>query len=174
MKNFRAAVAEAKKNNVKLDINKIKGLAKGAKVEAIPPVKIALFKNSLAAYKKQMEFIDQMNIPEGQKQMNKFGLQMQMQNLLRQLQDFYPVMETKVAELSKDQVTPESTFAFFVVKRTQATPEEIESQKAVLTDLLKDEKMQMIASAMYEWIGKNTKNLFAQQAQQNGQAPEQK
>lgn len=176
MKNFRAAVADAKKKNVKLDINKIKALAKGAKVEAVKPVKIASFKKSVADFRKQMEAVDQMNIPENQKQMNKFGLQMQVQNLLRQLQDFYPVLETKVSELSKDQVSPEGTFAFFVTKRTQATPAEIESYKAVLADFLKDEKMQMVTAAVYEWLGKNTKNyvLLQQQAQQNEQAPAQK
>ena len=176
MKNFRAAVADAKKKNVKMDLNKIKALAKGAKVEAIQPVKIAQFKKSVTDFRKQMEAIDKKNIPENQKQMEKFSLQMQVQLLMRQLQDFYPVLETKVSELSRDQVSAEGTFAFFVTKRTQATPAEIESYKAVLADFLKDEKMQMTTAAFYEWLGKNTKNyvLLQQQARQNEQAPAQK
>ena len=115
-------------------------------------------------------------ISDEEKQAKMFGLQMQVQFLMKQLQDFYPVLETKVSELSKDQVTPEGTFAFFITKRTQATPEEIETYRAILTDFQKKEKTQLVASALYEWHAKNTKNYVQQQqqAKQNEKAPAQK
>ena len=176
VKNLRAAFADAKKKNVKLDLKKIRAIAKGAKVEAIKPVQIATFKKGIVLFKKQMETVDQMNIPENQKQMSKFGLQLQIQNLFAQLQDVYPVLETKVGELSKDQFTAQGAHLFFVTKRTQATPAEIEAYRSVCADFLKDEKLQMVTTALYEWLGKNTKNyvLLQQQAQQNNQAPAKK
>ena len=176
MKNFRAALADAKKNNVKIDEKKLKELAKGATVEAIPPVRIALFKNGIATFQKQMEEIALMKISDEEKQAKMFEKQMQVQFLMKQLQDFYPVLETKVSELSKDQVSPEGTFAFFITKRTQATPEEIETYRAVLTDFQKKEKTQLVASALYEWHAKNTKNYVQQQqqAKQNEKAPAKK
>lgn len=165
MANLRAALVSAKKANKKIDETQFRELAKGAIIEKLPPIKMAEFKNGVFVLQKQMEELSKKNLSEEQLKVAFMQGQFQLRNYMMNLETFAPVMEASIGTLSKDQVNSMGVMAFFVIDRKPASQDEIEKYKSVLTYYLKKEKQQIVASGLYEWLGKSLKN-HVQQAQQ--------
>ena len=166
MKNFRAALENAKKAKQKIDEKKLRALAKGGTVEAVPAIKLATTKANLVKISKELQGLSAAKLSQQELNMKMMQGQMQMQFAMMQMQQYMPILETATGALSKESVSADGNMVYYVTKRTIPTEKELAAQRGAFDELYSNEKQQTGVAAFYEWLGKNTKNHVLQQAQQ--------